>query len=99
MRKEINYMRMAVMNTVGAEQEVCISILRKLERKYKTKRNLNKIRIALLKAITYLAVFLFIFGACLADSANIAIPVILMVVSGLWLALMGVANSEITLKA
>lgn len=89
MRKEINYMRMAVMNTAGAEQEMCISILKEL----KKSRKLNKIRIAILKAITYVAGFLFLIGACSLDSADITIPVILIVVSGLWLALMGIANS------
>ena len=89
MRKEINYMKMAVMNTAGAEQEVCISILKALEQKIK----LHKIRIAMLKAITYGAGFLFLIGACSLDSADITIPVILIVVSVLWLALMGIANS------
>lgn len=89
MRKEINYMRMAVMNTAGAEQQVCISILKKLERA----RKLNKIRIAILKAITWIAGILFIIGACSLDSADITIPVILTVASGSWLALIGLANS------
>lgn len=89
MRKEINYMRMAVMNTAGAEQQVCISILKALEQK----RKLHKIRIAMLKAITWIAGILFIIGACSLDSADITIPVILTVASGSWLALMAFANS------
>ena len=89
MRKEINYMKMAVMNTAGEEQQVCISILKKLERA----RKLNKIRIAILKAITWIAGILFIIGACSLDSADITIPVILTVASGSWLALIGLANS------
>ena len=91
MRKEINYMRMAAMNTSGAEQELCISILKALEQK----RKLHKIRIAILKAITWIAGILFIIGigACSLDSADITIPVILTVASGSWLALIGLANS------
>ena len=88
MRKEINYMRMAVMNTAGAEQEMCISILKKLE----SLRKVRKIRIALLKAITWIAGVLFLIGACSLDSADITIPVILIVASGSWLALMSYAN-------
>ena len=89
MRKEIRYMRMAVRNTAGEEQQVCISILKKLERA----RKLHKIRIAILKAITWIAGILFIIGACSLDSADITIPVILTVASGSWLALIGLANS------
>ena len=89
MRKEIRYMRMAVMNTAGAEQELCISILKALEQK----RKLHKIRIAILKAITWIAGILFIIGACSLDSADITIPVILTVCGGSWLALIGLANS------
>lgn len=89
MRSEINYMKMAVMNTAGAEQQVCISILKKLE----NLRKIRKIRIAILKVITLIAGFLFLIGACSLDSADITIPVILIVVSVLWLALMGIANS------
>ena len=89
MRKEIRYMRMAVRNTAGEEQQVCISILKKLERA----RKLNKIRIAILKAITWIAGILFIIGACSLDSTDITIPVILTVASGSWLALIGLANS------
>ena len=89
MRKEISYMRMAVMNTAGAEQEMCISILKSL----KKARKLNKIRIAMLKAITWIAGFSFFFGACALDSVDITIPVILTVAGGLWLTLMTIANS------
>lgn len=89
MKKEISYMKMAVRNTAGEEQQVCISILKKLERA----RKLNKIRIAILKAITWIAGILFIIGACSLDSADITIPVILTVASGSWLALIGLANS------
>lgn len=89
MRKEINYMKMAVMNTAGEEQKMCISILKKLE----ASRKLNKIRIAILKAITCVALFLFFLGACSLDSVDIAIPVILMVAGGSWLTLMAIANS------
>ena len=56
------------------------------------RRKLNKIRIAILKAITYIAAFLFIIGACSMDSPDITIPVILMLSSGSWLALMVLAN-------
>lgn len=91
MRKEIRYMRMAVMNTAGAEQELCISILKKLERA----RKLNKIRIAILKAITWIAGILFIIGACSLDSADITIPVILTVASGSWLTLIIFANEKL----
>ena len=89
MRKEISYMRMAVMNTAGAEQEMCISILKSL----KKARKLNKIRITILKAITWIAGFSFFFGACALDSVDITIPVILMVAGGSWLTLMAIANS------
>ena len=89
MRKEINYMRMAVMNTAGAEQELCISILKALEQK----RKLHKIRIAILKAITWIAGILFIISVCALDSEDITIPVMVMLASGLWLALIGLANS------
>lgn len=91
MRKEINYMRMAVMNTAGAEQELCISILKALEQK----RKLHKIRIAILNAITWIAGILFIIGACSLDSADITIPVILTVASGLWLTLIMFANNKL----
>ena len=89
MRKEIRYMRMAVRNTAGEEQQVCISILKKLERAKK----LHKIRIAILKAITWIAGILFIISVCALDSADITIPVILTVGGGSWLALIGLANS------
>jgi hypothetical protein len=91
MRKEINYMRMAVMNTAGAEQQVCISILKKLERA----RKLNKIRIAILKAITWIASFLFIISVCALDSEDITIPVMVMLASGLWLTLIIFANEKL----
>jgi hypothetical protein len=89
MKKEINYMKMAVRDTAGEEQQVCISILKALEQN----RKLHKIRIAILKAITWIAGILFIIGACSLDSADITIPVILTVASGSWLALIGLANS------
>ena len=89
MKKEISYMKMAVRNTAGEEQQVCISILKKLERA----RKLNKIRIAILKAITWIAGILFIIGACSLDSADITIPVILTVGGGSWLALISIANN------
>lgn len=88
MRKEINYMKMAVMNTAGAEQEVCISILKKLE----SLRKVRKIRIALLKAITCIAGFLFGIGLMTCGDAYTNIPVILMLASGSWLALISYAN-------
>ena len=89
MRKEIDYMEMAVMNTAGEEQEVCMNILNALERK----RKLNKIKDAILKTITKIAVVMVIIGACLADSEDITIPVMLMGAGGLWLALMVYANT------
>ena len=88
MRKEINYMKMAVMNTAGAEQEVCMSILRKLE----NLRKVRKIRIALLKAITWIAGILFILSILTFDSADTSISAIIMLASGSWLALMAYAN-------
>jgi hypothetical protein len=91
MRKEIRYMRMAVMNTAGAEQELCISILKALEQK----RKLHKIRIAILKAITWIASFLFIISVCALDSADITIPVMVMLASGLWLTLIIFANEKL----
>ena len=92
MRKEINYMRMAVMNTAGAEQEMCINVLNLLERKYKAKRKLNKIRLPTLKAITCIAGFLFGIGLMTCGDAYTNIPVILMLASGSWLALISYAN-------
>lgn len=92
MRKEINYMKMAVMNTEGEEQEACIRILNELERKRKVRRILNKIRIAMLKAITCIAGFIFLLGVCLLDGENIIIPVAVTFASGLWLALMAHIN-------
>ena len=91
MRKEIRYMRMAVMNTAGAEQELCISILKALEQT----RKLHKIRIAILKAITWIAGILFIIGACALDSEDITIPVMVMLASGLWLTLIIFANDKL----
>ena len=88
MRKEINYMRMAVMNTAGAEQEVCVSILKKLE----TARKLNSFRIVTLKVITAIAGILFILGILTFDSADAVISTIITLASGLWLTLMGYAN-------
>lgn len=79
------------MNTTGEEQQMCISILKALEQK----RKLHKIRIAILKAITWIAGILFIIGACSLDSADITIPVILTVVGGSWLALMTFANTKL----
>lgn len=93
MRKEIDYMRMAVMNTEGEEQEVCVSILRKLERKYKARRKFNRIRIAVLKTLTLIAMILFIAGIFSLDSVDATIPVIVTIVSGLWLALVTYANN------
>lgn len=91
MRKEIRYMRMVAMNTSGAEQELCISILKSLEQK----RKLHKIRIAILKAITWIAGILFIIGACALDSEDITIPVMVMLASGLWLTLIIFANDKL----
>ena len=88
MRKEINYMRMAVMNTAGAEQEVCVSILKKLE----TARKLNRFRIVTLKVITAIAGILFILGILTFDSADAVISTIITLASCLWLTLMGYAN-------
>ena len=87
MRKEINYMKMAVMNTSGAEQEVCISILKKLE----SLRKVRKIRIALLIAITWIAGVLFAIGIFTYDSSD-TIATTIMLASGSWLALMSYAN-------
>lgn len=87
MKKEINYMKMAVMNTAGAEQEVCISILKKLE----SLRKVRKIRIALLKAITWIAGVLFAIGIFTYDSSD-TIATTIMLASGSWLALMSYAN-------
>lgn len=56
------------------------------------RKKLNKIRIAILKVITWIAVFLFFIGACSLDSPDIKIPVILVFSSGSWLALMILAN-------
>lgn len=89
MRKEIRYMRMAVMNTVGEEQEVCINILKALEQK----RKLRKIRIAVLKVITWIAGILFFLGICSLDMESLPIPVIVIVASGLWLTLIALANN------
>ena len=88
MRREINYMKMAVMNTAGAEQQVCMSILKKLE----NLRKIRKIRIAILKAITLIAGFLFVLGIFTFGSTDSNIPVIIMLASGSWLALMAYAN-------
>ena len=88
MNKEVNYMEMAVMNTAGEEQEMCLNILKALEQKKK----LNKFRIKTLKIITWIAIFFFLVGACALDNEDITIPVILTVASGSWLALMVFAN-------
>jgi hypothetical protein len=89
MEKEINYMEMAVMNTAGEEQKVCASILKALEQK----RKLRKIKVKVLKAVTWLAVVLFIVGALTFRA--VTIPALLMYVSSSWLALMGFANSKL----
>ena len=90
MRKEIRYMRMAVMNTAGAEQELCISILKALEQK----RKLLKIKNAILKFITTIALFVFFFAGCALDSELCLVPaIVIMLVSGSWLALIAFANS------
>lgn len=81
MREEIKYMRMAVMNTSGKEQEKCIRILGMLERRYKAVRVLN----AILKGITYIAGALFFLGATTLDSDSY-IPYIVTVISTLWIA-------------
>lgn len=88
MRKEIDYMEMAVMNTAGAEQEICISILKTLGQK----RKLNKIRIAVLKTITAIAWFLFLISACALDNADITAPATIMIACMAWLALITYAN-------
>ena len=88
MKKEINYMKMAVMNTAGAEQQVCMSILRKLE----NLRKIRKIRIAILKVITLIAGFLFALSILIFDNADTNIHAIVMLASGSWLALMSYAN-------
>lgn len=62
----------------------------------KTKRVLNKIRIFILKAITYFAGFMFMC-ACASDPehSDIKEVFIILVVSGGWLFLMGYANGWI----
>ena len=57
------------------------------------KKKLNKIRIAIIKAITFIAGILFIISVCALDSEDITIPVIVMIASGLWLALISIANN------
>jgi hypothetical protein len=89
MRKEIRYMRMAVMNTAGEEQEVCMSILKALEQK----RKLRRIRIAILKAITWIAGILFFIGILSLDMEHLPIPAIVIIASGLWLTLIALANN------
>ena len=57
------------------------------------KKKLNKIRIAILKVITFIAGISFVMSVSALDGVEITIPVIVMLVSGLWLALIGIANS------
>ena len=89
MRKEIRYMKMAVMNTAGEEQEVCMSILKALEQK----RKLRRIRIAVLKVITWIAGVFFFVSILALDMESLPIPVTVTVASGIWLTLIALANN------
>ena len=93
MRKEINYMKMAVINTEGEEQEVCMSILRMLENKRRARKRYNRIRIAVLKTITWIAGSLLFIGVLSLDSESLPIPVAVIIASGLWIALIAFANN------
>ena len=92
MKKEISYMEMAVMNTVGEEQEVCTSILKTLEQK----RKFHKVRVTVLKAVTWVALAFFIIGTCFIK--EFTVPVILSVAGASWLAFIAFANSKLRLK-
>lgn len=92
MKKEISYMEMAVMNTVGEEQEVCNSILKTLEQK----RKLSKIRVTALKVGTWVALASFVIGTCFIK--EFTVPVILSVAGASWLALIAFANSKLRFK-
>lgn len=82
-------MKMAVKHTEGAEQELCISILKALEQK----RKLLKIKNVILKLITAFALFVFFFAGCALDSELCLVPsIVTMLVSGSWLALIAFAN-------
>lgn len=59
----------------------------------KTKRKLNKIRIAILKVITAIATMFFVMGLCAdPEYSDFKVQVIMILVSGGWLFLMGLAN-------
>ena len=86
----IEYMRMAVINTSGKEQEKCMRILRILERKKSAKNTV-------LKSITTIAVSVFLLSIMAMDSES-NLPFYAGMISGLWLILFVIANKN-TLKA
>ena len=85
MKSLIDYMRLCVMNTQGAEQEKCIEILNILEKKRNRKNTI-------LKAIT--AIFAIVFWISLIAFAftGSQLSFIAMVVGYLWLLLFYIAN-------
>lgn len=54
----------------------------------------NKIRNKILKGITLVAILAFALSACCFDSDQVLIPVIICVISGIWLFLFCLANGE-----
>jgi hypothetical protein len=57
------------------------------------KRKLRKIRIAILKAITWIAGVFFFVSILALDMESLPIPVTVTVASGIWLTLIALANN------
>ena len=86
MKSLINYMRMAVMNTEGKEQEKCLAILRILERKAKRRRIAKKVNTVLYYALTVIALALLFVGV--ATIREDFVPSFIMISGSLpWLTL------------
>lgn len=92
MKALISYMEVSAKNTTGAEQQKCIEILDLLKRRARIKRNVNKLRIAILKIITAIAVIGLLTGTSMIESGNMAQGVVLSALSLAWLALIIIAN-------
>ena len=85
MKALIDYMRLCVMNTQGAEQDKCIEILNILEKKRNRKNTI-------LKAITAIVAIVFWISLIVFAFAGNSLSCIAMIVCYLWLLLFCIAN-------
>ena len=85
MKALIDYMRLCVMNTQGAEQDKCIEILNILEKKRNRKNTI-------LKAITAIVAIVFWISLIVFAFTGNSLSFIAMIVGYLWLLLFCIAN-------